>query len=95
MSASAPGPGPRAGGDIGRGAQTRDRVPGAAQACRDYPGAPGCAGQVAQLAGQAMRADVGAQVAVPVFQRIGAAEAASVIAELNAVIEAQPAAPAS
>jgi len=42
-----------------------------------------------------MRADVGAQVAVPVFQRIGAAEAASVIAELNAVIEAQPAAPAS
>jgi hypothetical protein len=42
----------------GVGAQPQGRVPGAAQAARGYWGGPGRAGQVAELAGRAMRADV-------------------------------------
>ncbi len=38
----------------GVGAQTQDRVPGAAQAVRSYWGAPGRPGQVAELAGRAV-----------------------------------------
>jgi len=38
----------------GVGAQTQDRVPGAAQAVRGYWGAPGRPGQVAELACRAM-----------------------------------------
>jgi hypothetical protein len=45
--------------------------------------------------GKSFLATFGRPAALEIFQRIGTAEAAGVSAELDAVIEAQPAAPGS
>jgi hypothetical protein len=56
---------------LGAGAQSQDGAPGAALAGRGSRRAPGRRGQVAELAGQAVLADVGSHVAVPVLIELG------------------------